>query len=221
MIAKQLVTGSVIPLKPTDTGAFALVYMDECRLSHLPVVDDLNFLGLISDKDILAMQEPDSEIGNLKLPLTQANIEENQHIYEVIKTFAALNLTLLPVVNAKNHYVGAITLPTLVSRFSDMAAIHNPGGLIVLEINSKDYSFTEIAQIVESNDATILSLYITSYPDSTKLEVTLKVNRIDIGTLLQTFNRYGYLIKATWSHENAYTEGLQDRFDALMNYLSI
>ena len=221
MIAKQLLTDLVVPLKPTDTGTFALSSMDECRLSHLPVVDDLEFMGLISDKDILSLPEPEVEIGKRKLPLVQASIGEDQHIYDVIKTFSTLNLTMLPVVNAKNHYLGAITLPTLVRHFSDIAAIHNPGGVIVLEISSKDYSITEIAQIVEQNDAKILSLYITSYPDSTKLEVTIKVNRIDIGTLLQTFNRYNYLVKATWSQEDAYSEGLQDRFDALMNYLSI
>jgi acetoin utilization protein AcuB len=221
MIAKQLLTDSVVPLKPTDTGAFALAYMDECRLSHLPVTDEPDYLGLISDKEILTVHEPESEIGMRNLPLSQVSIGEDQHIFEVIKMFSSLNLTLLPVVNQRNHYMGSITLPVLVRHFSEIAAIHNPGGVIVLEINNKDYSITEIAQIVESNDAKILSLYITSFPDSTKLEVTIKVNRIDIGTLLQTFNRYNYVIKATWSQEDAYSEGLQDRFDALMNYLSI
>ena len=221
MIAKQLITDSVVPLKPTDTGMFAIALMEECRLSHLPMVNELNFLGLISDKDILALHEPENELGTCKLPFNHANVEENQHIYEVIMAFSTLNLTILPVVNLKNQYIGSITLPTLVKRLSDMTAIRNPGGVIVLEINNKDYSIVEIAQIVESNDAKILSLYISSYPDSTKLEVTLKLNRMDIGPVLQTFYRYNYVIKATWSHQDAYSEGLQDRFDALMNYLSI
>ena len=221
MIAKHLITDSVIPLKPTDTGMFAIARMDECHLSHLPVVDDQNFLGLISDKELLALNDPENEIGTLKRSFDQANVEENQHIYEVIKAFTASDVTLMPVVNLKNQYIGAIILPTLVRYFSEMTAIRNPGGVIVLEINNKDYSIVEIAQIVESNDAKILSLYITSFPDSTKLEVTIKLNRIDIGTVLQTFYRYNYVVKATWSQENAYSEGLQDRFDALMNYLSI
>ena len=221
MIAKHLITDSVIPLKPTDTGMFAIARMDECHLSHLPVVDDQNFLGLISDKELLALNDPENEIGTLKRLFNQANVEENQHIYEVIKAFAASDVTLMPVVNLKNQYIGGIILPTLVRYFSEMTAIRNPGGVIVLEINNKDYSIVEIAQIVESNDAKILSLYITSFPDSTKLEVTIKLNRIDIGTVLQTFYRYNYVVKATWSQENAYSEGLQDRFDALMNYLSI
>jgi acetoin utilization protein AcuB len=221
MIAKQLITETIIPLKPTDTGAFAISQMEEFRCSHLPIVNGVEFLGVISDTEIMALHEPDQEIGSYKLSLIHAYISENQHIYEVIKTFSALHLTILPVVNDKNQYLGAIGLSTLVNHLAEVAALHNPGGIIVLEINDKDYSLTEIAQIVESNDAKILSLYMTSFPDSTKLEVTIKINRIDIGPVLQTFFRFNYLIKASWSQEDAYSEGLQDRFDALMNYLSI
>ncbi len=221
MIAKQLITDTIIPLKPADTGAYAISQMEELRCSHLPVVNGVEFLGMISDAEIVALQEPEQEIGRYKLSLVHAYISENQHIYEVIKLFSTLHLTLLPVVNDRNQYLGAITLSTLVDHLADMAALHNPGGIIVLEINDKDYSLTEIAQIVESNDAKILSLYITSFPDSTKLEVTIKVNRIDIGPVLQSFFRFNYLVKASWSQEDVYSEGLQDRFDALMNYLSI
>ena len=167
------------------------------------------------------LRDPEDEIGSVRRSFSQVNADENLHIYEVIKLFGSLNLTILPVVNARNLYAGAVTLSSLVGHFSEMAAIQNPGGVIVLEINNKDYSITEIAKIVESNDAKILSLYVTSFPDSTRLEVTIKVNRMEIGAILQTFDRYSYVIKATWSHEDAYSEGLQNRFDALMNYLSI
>jgi acetoin utilization protein AcuB len=221
MTAKQLVTDTIIPLNPTDTGAYAISQMEELRCSHLPIVSGAEFLGVISDHEIVALQDPDQQIGSYRLSSVRAYVTESQHIYEVIKTFSALKLTLLPVVNEKNQYVGAISLSGLVNHLSEMAALHHPGGIIVLEINDKDYSLTEIAQIVESNDAKILSLYITSFPDSTRLEVTIKINRIDIGPVLQTFFRFNYLVKASWSQEDAYTEGLQDRFDALMNYLNI
>jgi hypothetical protein len=88
-------------------------------------------------------------------------------------------------------------------------------------VNEKDYLLTEIAGIVESNDAKILSLYITSHPESTRLEITLKVNRIDIGAILQTLYRYNYTVKASWSKTDSFSEGMQDRFDSLMNYLKI
>jgi CBS domain-containing protein len=221
MTAKQLITSHVVPVHVTDTGAFALLQMEEARLSHLPVVDGGGYIGLISDKSILAADDPEREIGGNNFTLINAVVTEQQHLYEVIKIFSTLNLSLLPVVSERNQYLGAIVLSTVVHALAELVGLHEPGGIIVLEINDKDYSITEIAQIVESNDAKILSLYMTSFPDSTKLEITIKINRIDIGPVLQTFFRFNYLIKASWSNEDAYTEGLQDRFDALMNYLNI
>ena len=221
MIAKELITDSIIPLKGSDSGAHALGLMDDCHLSHLPVVNDTDFLGLISETDILGLNDPDESIGNYPLSLNQAYISEGLHLFEVIKTFSSQKLTILPVLSNKNHYLGVITMTSLIQHLSDIAAVDNPGGIIVLEVNNKDYLLTEIAGIVESNDAKVLSMYITSNPDSTLLEITLKINRIDIGPVLQTFYRYNYIVKASWSHEDAYQDGLQDRFDALMNYLNI
>ncbi len=100
-------------------------------------------------------------------------------------------------------------------------AVAQQGGTIVLEINDKDYSLSQLAQIVEANDAKVLSAYITSFPDSTKLEVTLKINKVEIGPILQTFDRYGLPVKASYSNQDAYSETLRERFDSLMNYLNI
>ena len=125
------------------------------------------------------------------------------------------------MVNDRNHYLGVITLPTLAGYFARITSVDNPGGVIVLEVNEKDYSLSEIARIVESNDAKVLSLYLHSIPDSTKLAITLKLNRIDLGPVLQTFTRYNYIVMASFSDQDLYSEGLKDRFDSLMNYLNI
>jgi len=142
-------------------------------------------------------------------------------VYDVLLVISDQKLTLLPVLNTKNQYMGVISLTDLVQKLSVITSMKNPGGIIILEVNQKDYLLTEIAGIVESNDAKILSLYVTSHPDSTKLEITIKVNSVDIGALLQTFSRYNYLVKASWSKEDSFSDGLQDRFDSLMNYLNV
>jgi signal-transduction protein with cAMP-binding, CBS, and nucleotidyltransferase domain len=149
-----------------------------------------------------------------------AYVNENQHIYDAIKIFSTLSLSLLPVVTENNQYLGIITLANLIKHLAGIFAINNPGGVIILEINEKDYILTEIAKIVESNDAKVLSLSITSFPDSTKLEVTLKLNRMDIEAILQTFNRYNYSVKAYFS-EDLNHESLKERYDSLMNYLNV
>jgi acetoin utilization protein AcuB len=194
--------------------------MDEFQVSQLPIVANGEFRGLISDTDILNLNNFSETAGNHPLSLTNAYVRENQHIYDVIRLFDSMKLDILPVLDDKNHYLGSITLSGLIHPISDMMALDNPGSIIILEVNDKDYLLTEIAQIVESNDAKILGMYITTYPDSTRMDVTLKVNRIDVGAILQTFIRYNYIIKASFS-EDTYTESLKERFDSLMNYLNI
>jgi CBS domain-containing protein len=221
MTAKELISGAVISLRPGDIGSDALSLMDELRVSHLPVVNDLEFLGLISDSDIYNKGEYDQPAWDHKLTLNRVYVYEDQYIYDVIRLFSEQKLTLLPVLNAKNQYAGVITLADLVYHLATITSVDNPGGIIVIEVNEKDYLLTEIAGIVESNDAKILSLYVTSHPESTRLEITLKVNRIDIGAILQTLYRYNYTVKASWSNSDSFTDGLQDRFDSLMNYLKI
>jgi len=221
MIARDLINDSLIPLKTSDSGAQALGLMDEYRVSHLPIVNNTSFLGMICDTDIVDQNAFDDPLGNHKLSLSGAYVRENQPIYEVIQTFADLKLTLMPVLDEKDQYLGVITLANLVHHLAGITSIDTQGSIIVLEINDKDYSLAQLSQIVEANDAKVLSSYITSYPDSTKLEVTLKINKLDIGPILQTFSRYDYTIKASYSNKDAYSETLQERFDSLMNYLNI
>jgi predicted transcriptional regulator len=221
MIAKQLITGHVVPLKTSDTGAFALAQMEDARLSHLPIVEASLLLGVISDKDIQLADNPDLGVGTYQTLPTAAFIGVEQPLYEVLKLIATLKLTMLPVVNDQHHYLGAIVLPSVVQALAEMVGVTDPGGIIVLEINDKDYSLAEIVQIVESNDAKILSCFVTSRIDSNLLEITLKINRVEIGPLLQAFFRLNYQVTASWSQEDSYNENLQDRFNALMNYLNI
>jgi CBS domain-containing protein len=159
-------------------------------------------------------------LGNHSLSLSKPFVFENQSIYDVVRLVSRLNLTLTPVLRADEQYLGVITLPDLVSNFAAIESVQDPGGMIVLELNKNDYVLSEITHIIESNDAKILSTFITSHPDSTKLELTLKINKIDLSRIMASFNRYNYNIKATY-HESEHDIDLQERFDSFMNYLNI
>ncbi len=221
MVAKQIITDAVTPLKLTDTGSDALMFMDEMKVSHLPVVEGSEYVGLVSETDIYNMKDPDASLGDQKLPHLNIFVNEYQHFFNVIGVMAANDLTLVPVVDEKVHYIGSIMINNLVKYFSLTGAISSMGSIIVLELNQNDYVLSQISQIVESHDQKILSLYVTSQKDSTKIEVTMKVNSMDIQPLIQTFNRYNYIIKATYSESEEMFEDLRDRYDGLMNYLNI
>ena len=220
MLAKDLIENAVIPLKTSDTGARVLQWMDEYKVSHLPIVNNEEFLGLIAESDISACSNLEEPIGNCSLSLSNAYVNQKQHIYDVVKLISMMSLSLLPVVDDDKRYLGVVTLSKLIHKFSAISAINNPGGIIILDLNVNDYTMTEIAHIVESNNAKILSSYVTSHPDSTKLDVTMKINKMDISGILQTFSRYNYNVKASF-YEADMLDDLYERYESLMKYLDI
>lgn len=220
MIAKDLISDTIMPLQTSDTGITALNWMEEFKVSHLPIVNNADFLGLISENDIYTLNSYEEPLGNHPLSLSNPYVIENQHVYDIIRQVFEQKLTLIPVVDEKNHYLGSITLQCLTKYFARLAAVDNPGGIIVLEMGIRDFVLSEIARIVESNDAIILSLYVMNLPDSTKMQVTIKVNKMDIAPLIATFNRFNYDIKASF-FQKEFDQTLNDRYDSLMRFLDI
>lgn len=220
MIARQLITDEILPLKTSDTGSEALNLMNEYKVSHLPIVNNEDFLGIVSEQDVYNLNHSDEPLGNHKLSLEHPFVNEHQHIYDVLKIIDELGLTVIPVLDDHNKYLGCFTLKGLLNFMASLYSIDNPGGVIVLEISESDYSLTEIANIVESNDAKILSTFLTNHKDSTRLEVVIKLNKLELGAILQTFDRYGYIVKASFG-EDEDQEDMRERYDSLMNYLNI
>jgi acetoin utilization protein AcuB len=221
MVAKDLISEIIPSLKTSDLGQTALNWMEIFRVSHLPIVNNQDFLGLISDADIYDMNKPDEAIGNHALTLFKPYVDENQHLFEVIGIASRLKLSVVPVLDGSNHFKGVITTNDLIRNLAGISSMDQPGGIIVLELVSRDYSLTQIAQIVEGNNVKVLSMYITSPPESTKLEVTLKVNSSDLGSVIRTFERYNYEVKTWVSDTDSMDRFYSERFDALMKYLNI
>ena len=220
MIAKEIASYDILPLKTSDTCSFALNAMEENRVNLLPVVNERELLGVITEFDLINHTDLMDAVGNVKLSLQNAFISDHQHVFDVMKMMTEMKLSLLPVVDQRNSYSGVITLPDLVRFLTLNTSILNPGGIIVLEVAENNYSMAEISQIVESNNARIIGAFFTTHPDSTLIDLTLKINDIDLNPVIQTFERYNYTIKATFAEKDD-LDDLKERYDALMNYLSI
>lgn len=219
MIAKQLI--KEVPLaSPETTGLVAMSLMDEHKLLHLPLVDEGEYLGIISETMIYNMANPELSILQSDIIPEKISATDKQHIYEIAELFLDNQLTLLPVLDEHQNYLGCITHTEILKAFGKFAAVCEPGGIIVLEIGERDYSLTEIANIVESNDARVLSVHTSTHEESTRMEVSIKINKMDIRPVLQTFNRYNYKVSASFQ-EAAYEDNLKERYDSLMNYLKL
>jgi acetoin utilization protein AcuB len=220
VLAKELISDEIPPLKPTDTAKKAVSWMEEFRVFHLPVVHKNVFMGLISEAELLDMNTPDEPVKQLHENFNHSFVIDDQHVFDVVKTIAINKLSVIPVLDKDNRYCGCITSRKILDAISNLSFVHDPGGIIVLEVNINDYTLSQIAGIVESNDAKILGTYITSHTDSTKMEVTVKINRTDLSAIIQTFERFQYTVTASYD-QGTHKEDLQNRFDHLMNYLNM
>ncbi len=221
MVASDLISEIIPALKTSDTGQTALNWMEIFRISHLPIVNNQDFLGLISDTDIYDMNQPEEPIGNHELTLLKPYVTTGQHLFEVIGLASQLKLSVVPVLDDDNHYKGVITVNDLVSNIAKISSMDQRGGIIVLEMIERDYSLSQIAQIVESNNVKVMSMYITSPPESTRLEVTLKVNSTDLLSVIRTFERYNYNVKTWVTADDSLDRFYSERFDLLMKYLNM
>lgn len=220
MLAKDLITEDVPPLKSTDTVEKASGWMDDFKVLHLPVLNGRSLVGVVEEQDLLDKPNPDLMLDEANMNYRLVYVKENMHVFEVVKIVSDHNLSLIPVLDDNEKYVGNITLSHLINVIAEMSVVSDKGGIIELEMNQHDYSLFEIARIVEMNDAKILGSFITSHPDTTKLQVTFKVNRSDLRAIIQTFQRYNYTITASFDSGD-YGDDLRDRFDSFMNYLNI
>ncbi len=220
MLARELISDSIPALKTSDTVQKVLDRMAEFRVSHLPIVNQEQILGLISEDDLIEVADYDAPIGGLSLSLRNYCVYEDQHVYDAIRLINELQITVVPVLDYQKNYLGIIALNTLVEYFATLTSVREPGSIIVLEIGNRDNSLAHVAQIVESENAQILSSYVRHFPDSIKLELTLKLNRTDVAQIVASFLRYDYVVKATFNDLKA-DDGSQDRYNQLMNYLDI
>jgi predicted transcriptional regulator len=220
MTAVELITEEIPPLLHTDKGNKALVWMDEFKVSHLPVLKNGNYVGLVSESALMDMEHLDLSLDNLFQHLPRPYVSGNTHIYEVLARIADHKLSVLPILDENERYLGCTDVHHLMQLIANTGSIKEIGGILVLEMNASDYSMAQIGQIVESNNAKVLSSFIMSSSDTTKIEVTLKINELELDRIIRTFERYDYIIKASYQ-KGRFDDDLQFRFDALMNYLKL
>ncbi|WP_410219652.1 CBS domain-containing protein [Pedobacter sp.] len=220
MFAIELISDIIPPLRTSDTAQKALERMSEFKIFHLPIVNEAQFLGLVSEEELIEVRDQQTPIGALSLSLINPFVFDNSHIYDVIKLFHQLRLSIMPVLNQKNNYLGLISINSLINYTASIFSVDEPGGIIALSISNRNNSLAHMAQIVESDNAQILSSYIRSFPDSTRLEVTLKINKTDLSAIIASFERYDYEIRAVFNN-TAYDDGSWDRYQSFMNYLNV
>ncbi len=195
--------------------------MYEFRTTHLPLVEKGKFIGLITEDDIMDFNHPDQPLSAYDRQFYRPIVRDTDHLYEVMRVAAEIRSPLIPVVDEDQNYQGLITMMGLLQHFAQANGIRDEGGILVIRMKGlKDYILSDIARLVESNNAYVLSSYMRNVPNSTDIRLTLKVNTTEIQHIVATLERFEYEVEAWYREDNGQDE-LKDRYDSLMNYLNI
>jgi acetoin utilization protein AcuB len=221
LLAENLISDAIPSVRSDEKGRKALSHMDVYRVSHIPVVDDSKYVGLVSDKLIYDLNLMDEPIAKERDKLNTTHAHVKQHIFELAIVMYKLKISVLPVLNDDHYYVGAITLYDLARRFANLFSLQEMGGVLVIQTNVNDYSVSQISQIIESNDVKILSFFIDRKPGRSSIDLILKLNTEELSGVVQALMRYDYNVKAIYQDESMLNDLYKDRYEQFMRFMNL
>jgi CBS domain-containing protein len=219
MLAAQLINTSFPSVHLLDKASFALQLMEDYDVQHLCVVTDEKFVGIV-DKNTLFDTHASAVIATLQNEFITASVNADEHFLAGAKLLSLHDLTVLPVVSTAADLLGVITGKQMLAALTSHVGADTRGGIIVLEMEQRQYSFGEIVRLVETNDAYVTQLNTATDPQTGMLLVTIQINHIEVSTIVATFQRYDYSIKYYFGEEN-YQNELKENYNHLLSYLNM
>ena len=192
-------------------------FMDN-TFSHIAIVGEGKFLGVFNEND-LENFEVDRKIGDYRYNLESFFVHKDTGWLDVLEVFARNEANLVPVLDAEEKVLGYYDLTDIVGVFIDTPFFTEPGGILVIAKGQNDYSFSEIAQIVESNNGKLIGGFISEMRNDL-VQITLKIGQVNLNEILQTFRRYNYSI-LFGNVDDQFIEDLKQRSDYLDKYLNV
>ena len=220
MHTTELINNNIPRLRLQDSVSKALQLINDYRVTHLPVVADEKFLGLVSEDDLMDVGDEKATIQILEANFIAASVKENEHFLNAVNCSNLYETTVVPVVTEENELLGVITVTDLLKALGDFSGANEIGGIIVMEMERSQFAISEISRIVESNDATILHLNTTVHALTGLLTVTLHLNKKEIASIVLSFERYEYDVIYFFGDEKFENE-VHSNYRHLMNYLDI
>jgi predicted transcriptional regulator len=220
MLAIELNNNIIPRLQLGDTVGKALQLINDFKVSHLPVVSEEKYLGLISEDDLLDAENKTMHIQSLQDDFIDISIKENEHFLQAVNISNQYQTSVVPVVNEEKEFLGSISGQNLLRTLGNFSGATEIGGIIVFEMERSQFIISEISRIVESNEATILHLNTTVQPETGLLIVTIHINKKELSMIVAAFERYEYDVLYYFGEEKFENE-IHSNYRHLMNYLDI
>ena len=217
MFAYQFISNEMFALKPSDSTSSALVFMEDWLVKDLPVVQNGKLIGTVNEK--VLYDNEDEKVANVLNP-NSAFCFENTHFYDLLKLLFIGNISSISVLDKEQNFKGIIAAKDLAKQLFDHSTLAQDGGVIVLQMNARNYSLAEIARITEVNNAKILYLHVNPLADAeNNIQVSLKYNITDLKYIIATFERFNYQVIFS-SQQMDEDDASSKRYDWLIKYLN-
>lgn len=190
----------------------------ENPFSHVAIVEEKKFIGVCNEND-LENFSVDKKIEDFRYNLQSFFVRQETIWLDVLETFARNEANLVPVLSVENEVLGYYDITDIVSVFIETPFFTEPGGILVVAKELKDYSFSEIVQIVESNNSKFIGGFISDLRDEL-VQVTIKISSNNMNEVVQTFRRYNYNI-LFGNIDDRFIDDLKQRSDYLDKYLNV
>jgi Mg/Co/Ni transporter MgtE len=215
---KNYVTNDYKAIDGHETIGAVRDFFDDLNFSHFPVIEEEIYIGSIAADDIETF-DSDKKVIDYKFTLEHFFVRTNMIWLDVLEVFAKNHTNLVPILDESNKYVGYYEIEDIIKFFHETPFLKEQGAVIIVRKNTVDYSMSQIAQIVESNNGKLLGLFV-SESDINTVQVTIKINLGSLNDIIQTFRRYNYEIISD-HHEDNYINNLKERSDYLDKYLNM
>ena len=219
MNLSEYILNDIKPLSSTDKISDLQLLFNQLTYSHIPIKNqDGVYIGCVSEHDAHCFKSTEV-ISDITYSVEGFFVREETNWLDVLEAFAQNHANIMPVLSRENKYLGYYELNDVIGLFNETPFFAENGGILIVEKGVQDYSFSEISQIVESNDGKLLGAFISKIENDVA-QITLKIGNTSLNDVMQTFRRYSYNI-VSGHEEDTYLEGLKERSDYLKKYLDI
>ena len=214
----EYIINDVKPLNLSSKVGEAQNIFNELTYSHIPVCNENKLIGCITETDIHCF-DSNLTLSDISYTIDYYFCNSNANWLEILEGCGRQTSNIMPVLDDQENYIGYYELTDVIALFNETPFLGEPGGILIVSKGITDYSFSEISQIIESNDVKLLGAFISAIENDI-VQITLKINNTSLNEIIQTFRRYSYVIISSHEEDN-YLKSLKDRSNYLNKYLNI
>ncbi len=220
MLIGQFLSNADFSIQNADSVQQALEKLQDMLCRELIVLNGEEYIGFVNETILLDAEDEDAPLSSIKINTPPIQLKFDQHPYDALVMMTVYNSTLIPILDQDNKFIGVSTQLDILKAISLIQSQNESGAIIVLTIGLHDFSLSQIAHLVESDNCRILNCATKVNLDNDNIEVTLKVDKSNINALLNSFLRHNYTIMETHNTIAAFDD-TADRYEQLMNYINI